>query len=38
MESLNICTSLHEQDRTKSMNPNVYFYKSNNYHHPGFIY
>eukprot|EP00095_Tigriopus_kingsejongensis_P007515 maker-scaffold103_size370364-snap-gene-1.24 protein:Tk07515 transcript:maker-scaffold103_size370364-snap-gene-1.24-mRNA-1 annotation:"g-protein coupled receptor family c group 5 member c isoform x1" len=36
-ESLNIYTSLRDTDRTKSMNPNVYFYKSNNYH-PGFIY
>ncbi len=35
----NIYTSLHDPDRTKSnANPNVYFYKTDSYHHPGLIY
>jgi hypothetical protein len=38
-ESLNnIYTSLNDADRTKSVNPNVYFYRASNYQYPGFIY
>ena len=34
----NIYTSLNDSDRTKSANPNVYFYRATNYQYPGYIY